>query len=64
MSGIIRSGYSRGFGSRGLAVKGFSLTYDGFDPPSEGLREAMTSTGNGYLCARGAAEWEDADGVH
>ncbi len=24
----------------------------------------MTSTGNGYLCARGAAEWEDADGVH
>ncbi|MGH3486831.1 MAG: glycoside hydrolase family 65 protein, partial [Actinopolymorphaceae bacterium] len=42
----------------------FSLTYDGFDPPSEGLREAMTSTGNGYLCARGAAEWEDADGVH
>src|SRR6516225_7712999 len=30
----------------------------------EGLREALTSTGNGYLCARGAAEWEDADGVH
>jgi len=31
---------------------------------AEGLREALTSTGNGYLCARGAAEWEDADGVH
>jgi trehalose/maltose hydrolase-like predicted phosphorylase len=42
----------------------FSLAYEGFDPAEEGLREALTSTGNGYLCARGAAEWEDADGVH
>jgi trehalose/maltose hydrolase-like predicted phosphorylase len=45
-------------------VDGFLLAYDGFDPGIEGLREAMTSTGNGYLCTRGAAEWEDADGVH
>jgi trehalose/maltose hydrolase-like predicted phosphorylase len=45
-------------------VDGFSLTYDGFDPGSEGLREALTSTGNGYLCTRGTAEWEEADGVH
>jgi trehalose/maltose hydrolase-like predicted phosphorylase len=45
-------------------VDGFLLGYDGFDPEAEGLREALTSTGNGYLCARGAAEWEDADGVH
>jgi len=45
-------------------VDGFLLTYDGFEPGSEGLREALTSTGNGYLCARGAAEWEEADGVH
>jgi len=45
-------------------VDGFLLAYDGFDPQAEGLREALTSTGNGYLCARGAAEWEDADGVH
>jgi trehalose/maltose hydrolase-like predicted phosphorylase len=42
----------------------FLLGYDGFDPDAEGLREALTSTGNGYLCTRGAAEWEDADGVH
>jgi trehalose/maltose hydrolase-like predicted phosphorylase len=42
----------------------FLLGYDGFDPEAEGLREALTSTGNGYLCTRGAAEWEDADGVH
>jgi trehalose/maltose hydrolase-like predicted phosphorylase len=45
-------------------VDGFLLAYDGFDPEAEGLREALTSTGNGYLCARGAAEWEDADGIH
>lgn len=45
-------------------MDGFLLTYDGFDPRTEGLREALTSTGNGYFCTRGAAEWEDADGVH
>ena len=45
-------------------MDGFLLAYDGFDPGTEGLREALTSTGNGYLCTRGAAEWEDADGVH
>ncbi len=45
-------------------MDGFELTYDSFDPAGEGLREALTSTGNGYLCTRGAAEWEDSDGVH
>jgi trehalose/maltose hydrolase-like predicted phosphorylase len=45
-------------------MDGFLLAYDSFDPEAEGLREALTSTGNGYLCVRGAAEWEDADGVH
>src|SRR5262245_35493571 len=45
-------------------MHGFTLTYEGFDPTGEGLREALTSTGNGYLCSRGAAEWQDADGVH
>jgi len=47
-----------------LSVNDLSLSYDGFDPAEEGLRESLTSTGNGYLCARGAAEWEDADDVH
>ena len=42
----------------------FVLVYDGFDPSNEGLREALTSTGNGYFCVRGAAEWEDAGDVH
>jgi trehalose/maltose hydrolase-like predicted phosphorylase len=41
-----------------------TLYYDSFDPAEEGLREALTSTGNGYFCTRGAAEWEDADDVH
>ena len=45
-------------------MDGFLLTYDGFEPGAEGLREALTSTGNGYLCTRGAAEWEDTDNVH
>jgi trehalose/maltose hydrolase-like predicted phosphorylase/beta-phosphoglucomutase-like phosphatase (HAD superfamily) len=45
-------------------TEGFTLTYDGFVPESERLREALTSTGNGYFCLRGAAEWEEASGVH
>src|ERR1035441_10858553 len=44
------------------AMNGFALIYESFDPAGEGLREALTSTGNGYLCSRGTAEWEDADG--
>src|ERR1019366_8560078 len=46
------------------AMNGFALTYESFDPAGGGLREALTSTGNGYLCSRGTAEWENADGVH
>ena len=42
----------------------FTLAYDSFEPAEEGLREALTSTGNGYFCTRGAAEWQDADDVH
>jgi trehalose/maltose hydrolase-like predicted phosphorylase len=40
------------------------VAYGKFEPDEEGLREAHTSTGNGYFCTRGAAEWEDADEVH
>ena len=40
------------------------VAYDNFEPDGEGLREALTSTGNGYFCTRGAAEWEDAGGAH
>ncbi len=46
------------------APAGFALVYEQFDPDDEGLREALTSTGNGYFCARGAAEWHETDDVH
>ncbi|MGB3633158.1 MAG: hypothetical protein WA982_03885, partial [Rubrobacteraceae bacterium] len=42
----------------------WTLAYDSFDPESEGLREALTSTGNGYFCTRGSFAWTDADDVH
>ncbi len=35
----------------------WTLAYDAFSPEEEGLREALTSTGNGYFCTRGACEW-------
>ena len=45
-------------------MKNWTLVYDSFDPEEEGLREALTSTGNGYFCTRGAAHFSDADKVH
>jgi trehalose/maltose hydrolase-like predicted phosphorylase len=48
----------------GYIADEFTLVYDGFDPDEEGLRETLTSMGNGYLCLRGAAEWEEPDDVH
>ncbi|HET9928771.1 MAG TPA: hypothetical protein VFQ09_08150, partial [Rubrobacter sp.] len=47
-----------------LATLEWTFAYDSFAPNEEGLREALTSTGNGYFCSRGAAEWADADDVH
>ena len=46
------------------AESNWTLAYDFFDPGEEALREALTSTGNGYFCTRGVAEWADADDVH
>ncbi|WP_291079347.1 hypothetical protein, partial [Dietzia sp. UBA5065] len=48
----------------GAQPDAFTLSYAGFQPVEEGLRETLTSTGNGYLGTRGAAEWEESDGVH
>jgi trehalose/maltose hydrolase-like predicted phosphorylase len=45
-------------------VSTWTLAYDAFRPEEEGLREVLTSTGNGYVCTRGAAEWEDVGEVH
>jgi trehalose/maltose hydrolase-like predicted phosphorylase len=44
-------------------VTTWTLAYDSFEPEQEGLREALTSTGNGYFCTRGALSWAEADGV-
>ncbi|RPF21368.1 glycoside hydrolase family 65 protein [Myceligenerans xiligouense] len=41
-----------------------TLSYEGFEPESEGLREALCTLGNGYLATRGAAPESSADGVH
>ncbi|MEV4248167.1 hypothetical protein AB0J63_32730 [Streptosporangium canum] len=40
------------------------LTYDGFDPAQEGLREALTTLGNGHFVTRGAVPESRADEVH
>ncbi len=40
------------------------LEYDGFDPATEGVREALCTLGNGFLGTRGAAPEARADGVH
>ncbi|MDR0358038.1 MAG: glycoside hydrolase family 65 protein, partial [bacterium] len=45
-------------------MTGWTLTYESFEPEQERLREALTSTGNGYFCTRGAAEWCDVDEAH
>ena len=48
---------------REVCMTNWTLAYEGFDPEGEGLREALTSTGNGYFCTRGALTWAEADGV-
>lgn len=50
--------------STGEDVNPWLLTYDGFDPTQEGLREALTTLGNGYFAARGAVPESHADGMH
>ncbi len=42
----------------------WSLTFEGFDPAQEGIREALCTLGNGYFATRGAAAWAAADDVH
>jgi len=47
-----------------MAETDWTLSYDGFDPAAEGLREALCTLGNGYFATRGAAEESEADEVH
>ncbi|HEY9388504.1 MAG TPA: hypothetical protein VIR27_01895 [Mycobacteriales bacterium] len=40
------------------------LTYEGYDPATEGLRESLCTLANGYLGTRGATPESCADDVH
>ncbi len=42
----------------------WTVTYEGFHPEEEKLREALCTLGNGYFATRGASPHMDADGVH
>lgn len=42
----------------------WTLGYDDYDPQQEGLREALSTVGNGYFATRGASPFARADGVH
>ena len=45
-------------------MSAWALTYEGFDPADEGLREALCTLGNGYFATRGAVPEATADDVH
>ena len=57
-------------GSQWLAYKhqvsgeAWEYTFDGYDPQSEKLREALCTLGNGYFATRGAAPESKAGQVH
>ncbi|MBX7432210.1 trehalose-phosphatase [Mycobacterium sp. Y57] len=57
-------------GSRWMAYKheidvdAWHFTYEGYDPASEKLREALCTVGNGYFATRGAAPESKAGQVH
>ena len=42
----------------------WTLDYHDYDPRQEGLREALSTVGNGYFATRGAAPFARADDVH
>ena len=45
-------------------MKEWQLTYLGYEPQSEGLRETLCALGNGYIVSRAAAPNALADEVH
>jgi alpha,alpha-trehalase len=45
-------------------MNSWSLVYEGFDPKTESLREALCTLGNGYFATRGAAPESEAGEVH
>ena len=49
---------------QGTSDDAWTLTYDGYDPHTEKLREALCTVGNGYFATRGAAPECKAGQVH
>ncbi|MGO9223657.1 trehalose-phosphatase [Mycobacterium sp.] len=47
-----------------MASEAWDFTFEGYDPPSEKLREALCTVGNGYFATRGAAPESKAGQVH
>jgi len=47
-----------------MATKAWEYSFDGYDPQSEKLREALCTVGNGYFATRGAAPEAKAGQVH
>ena len=42
----------------------WSMAFEDFDPPHEGIREALCTLGNGYFATRGSAAGAVADDIH
>lgn len=49
---------------RETRARGWTFTWEGYDPPNEKLREALCTVGNGYFATRGAAPESKAGQVH
>nr|WP_234712947.1 trehalose-phosphatase [Mycolicibacterium komanii] len=49
---------------RATSTVAWTYTFEGYDPPSEKLREALCTVGNGYFATRGAAPESKAGQVH
>lgn len=45
-------------------ARGWTWTYEGYEPEKERLREALCTLGNGYFATRGAAPETPAGGIH
>jgi alpha,alpha-trehalase len=46
------------------STEAWTFTFEGYDPPSEKLREALCAVGNGYFATRGAAPESKASQIH
>ena len=58
------TGKNRGWAGGESGSDPWLLRYIGYDPETEGLREALCTLGNGYWGTRGAAAESSDDGVH